>query len=122
LYLWDEFSIFVEKQRAGKGFRIGKKPAEEPKVYRNVVREAFAYKDLLSVVGSQAALAEKLSVSRAKVTQILNLLGLDQEILEFMHSLDETDAQLKVLTERKLRHIVKLPLGWQKERFLRLIE
>lgn len=72
---------------------------------------------------TQADLARKLGVSRAKVTQMLNLFKLDQEILEFILELDETDKRLRVLTERKLRCLVKMAnREEQKERFWELAD
>ena len=66
------------------------------------------YKTIIEsgLVHSQAALASLLGVSRAKITQMLNLLKLDEEIQEFILGLEETDAKLKVLTERRLRGLV----------------
>ena len=71
---------------------------------------------------SQADLARLLGVSRAKVTQILNLLKLEGEIREFILSLDDTDQWLEVLTERKLRVWVKLPKKRQVEKFRKMVE
>ena len=52
---------------------------------------------------SQADIARIHSVSRAKVTQMMNLLKLDQEIRDYIVGLDDTDKRLKGLTERRLR-------------------
>ncbi len=74
-------------------------------------------------VKSQAELARKLGVSRAKVTQMLNLLNLDEGIQEFMLGLDDTDAQLKVLTERRLRRVSKIiDSKHQKDEFVKIME
>ena len=71
---------------------------------------ALQYKDMLDsgFVGSQADLARHLGVSRAKVTQMLNLLKLEGRIQEFMFELEETDTRLGVLTERRLRRLVQV--------------
>ena len=60
------------------------------------------------LVLSQADLARHLGVSRAKVTQMLNLLKLDEEIQEFILGLEKTDVRLNVLTERRLRPLAQL--------------
>lgn len=74
-------------------------------------------------VKSQAELARKLGVSRAKVTQMLNLLNLDEGVQEFMLGLDDTDAQLKVLTERRLRRVSKIiDSKHQKDEFVKIME
>ena len=57
---------------------------------------------------SQADLARKLGVSRAKVTQMLNLLKLDVGIRDFMLSLDNEDERLEILTERRLRCWIRM--------------
>ena len=80
-------------------------------------------KDLLDsgLVQSQTDLAQLLGVSRAKVTQMMNLLKLDEEIQEFTLGLKETDERLKVLTERRLRELVKMAnMEKQKESFWEL--
>ena len=39
---------------------------------------------------------------------MLNLLKLDEEIQSFILSLDSTDEQLKIVTERRLRSLVQI--------------
>jgi hypothetical protein len=56
---------------------------------------------------SQADLARKKGISRARVTQILNLLKLDAEVQEMVVRLGDP-LPLGSLTERKLRRIVGL--------------
>ncbi len=58
------------------------------------------------VVQSRADLARHLGVSRAKITQILSLLKLDEEVQAFLLDLDETDERLRKLSERKLRGLL----------------
>ena len=71
---------------------------------------------------SQADLARILGVSRAKVTQMMNLLKLDEEVQEFVLALESTDERLKVLTERRFRELVKIDDGeLQKERLWEII-
>jgi len=51
---------------------------------------------------SKAELARKIGVSRARVTQILNLINLAPEIRNYLNfTTDQND--LKTLTERRLR-------------------
>jgi len=81
-----------------------------PKTYTNPIKTALHYHTMLEqgLVQSQADLARHLGISRAKVTQMLNLLKLDEKIQEFILGLEETDERLKVLTERRLRELVKV--------------
>lgn len=95
----------------------------EPKWYPNPIKVALKYKEMLDLgqAESQADLARILGVTRAKVTQMLNLLKLDDEIQAFMRDLDETDERLKVLTERRLRRLMKTEQGkCQREEFWKI--
>ena len=72
---------------------------------------------------SQADLSRLSGISRAKVTQMMNLLKLDDEIQGFMLGLEDTDERLKVLTERRLRQISKIiDSEHQKDEFLKIIK
>jgi hypothetical protein len=71
--------------------------------------KALVYKRMLDkgVVGNKAELARKEGVSRARVTQILNLLNLAPEIQNYL--MTTTDRKnLRFLTERRLRTIASL--------------
>jgi len=59
------------------------------------------------LVNSQAELALKEGVSRARITQVLNLCKLAPEIKPHLVSLSQD--QLFFFTERKLRQIASLP-------------
>lgn len=99
--------------------------SDSPKTYPNPLKEARRYKQLLDEgqATSQADLARSLGVSRAKVTQMLNLLKLDEEIQEFVLNLDDTDERLRVLTERKLRVLARIAdKRAQGHRFWRFVE
>lgn len=58
------------------------------------------------VVNNQAELARKLGLSRARVTQIMNLLKLPVDIREYILQLPHTKQ--RGFTERKLREIAAL--------------
>ena len=89
------------------------------KTYPNPVKVALKYKEMLNQgqADAQADLSRILGVSRAKVTQMLNLLKLDEEILAFMLGLEDTDERLKVLTERKLRFLIQMSGRKQRKEF-----
>jgi biotin operon repressor len=53
-------------------------------------------------VKNQAELARKLGISRARVTQILNLLKLKQQIIQELEKLGDP-LKSKMINERKLR-------------------
>jgi hypothetical protein len=64
---------------------------------------------------SQADLARKKGVSRARVTQILNLLKLDAEVQEMVVKLGDP-LPLGGVTERKLRGLLSLSARRQKHK------
>jgi hypothetical protein len=92
-----------------------KKPGTKIKKRRSVLlttnwyQKALKYQQMLhsGIVKSKAELARKEGLSRARVTQILNLMNLAPEIRNYLNfTADQND--LKILTERRLREIVKI--------------
>jgi hypothetical protein len=67
------------------------------------------------VVSDQAELARIGQVSRARLTQIMNLLNLAPEIQEAILFLPATNCGRHVITERPLRAIVA-NLDWNRQR------
>jgi hypothetical protein len=65
---------------------------------------------------SQADLAREKGISRARVTQILNLLKLDPEVLDMVVKLGDPVLSGSV-TERKLRGLSLRPLQKYKDGF-----
>jgi hypothetical protein len=57
---------------------------------------------------NMAKLAETRGISRARVTQVMNLLRLPEQVRETLLAFDEP-AQIRALSERKLRSIVACP-------------
>ena len=117
--VWDKFPIHQGKQRDTLFLRTGKKPVPTTKTYRNPIREALELQAELESGGiqSQAELAKKRGVSRAKVTQALNLLKLDEGIRVFILDLDDTDERLKLFTQRRLRSLVQMSQEEQQRMF-----
>ena len=107
LFVWDEFDVFQLFMNKAPVFDIGALEPSGPKIYPNPIKIALQYQQMLDegIASSQAELARILGVSRAKVTQMLNLLKLDEGIQEFMLDLEDTDERLKMLTERRLRSL-----------------
>ena len=84
-----------------------KKNVKKPKI--NWFAIAMVFKEMLEkgVVKNSAELARKEGLSRARVTQILNLTKLAPQIRNYiMKNTDRKD--LKILTERRLREIAKI--------------
>ena len=74
----------------------------------NPVKQAFIFKDLLEqgTCATQADLAKHLGMSRARVTQTLNLLKLAPVILDILLNLP--DDQIHLFSERRLRPITQI--------------
>ena len=66
---------------------------------------------------SRADLARRLGVSRARVTQVLQVLDLDSAALELL----ERNAGASVVSERALRGLKHLPPQCQREQLARLL-
>lgn len=87
------------------------RPQKTPRTPRVVelLRKAMEWKELLeSGKGiTQADIARREGLSRARVTQIMSLLNLAPDIRKHVLSMAET-IQKQVVTERSLRPIIKL--------------
>ena len=69
---------------------------------------------------TQADLARKLKVSRARVTQVLHLQDLDPKVAATIVALWDP-LLVRVITERALRPIVGLPLDQQRPMVAQLV-
>jgi hypothetical protein len=90
-----------------------------PRVAR-LMALAIHFDQLLSdgVVADQAELARLGHVSRARVTQIMNLLNLAPDIQEEILFLDLLETGRERVTERRLRRTLAIP-NWANQRLLR---
>jgi ParB/RepB/Spo0J family partition protein len=72
--------------------------------------KALEFQNLLDtkVVNNQADLAKRYGVSRARVTQHLNLLKLPDEIIDFLKENKDQESILRYFTERRLRDLTQL--------------
>ncbi len=87
------------------------KPVEKPstpkKTYRNPIYLAKEYKKMIDSgeVKNQAELARPKGISRARVTQILDLLKLDSLIVRELEKLGDP-LKSRIITERMIRPYV----------------
>lgn len=86
---------------------IVKKSFIPKKTYRNPINLAREYKEMIDKgkVKNQAELAKTKGISRARVTQILNLLRFDKTIIDNLEQIGDP-MDKKVISERKLRKII----------------
>jgi len=77
------------------------------KTYKNPIYLAREYKKMISSdkVKNQVELAKIKGISRARVTQILNLLKLDKSIIDNLNKIGDL-MDKKVISERELRKII----------------
>ena len=83
------------------------KPSSLKKTYRNPIYLAKEYEKMIDSgeVKNQAELARIKGLSRARVTQILNLLKLDKRIIDNLEQMGDP-MERKVISERELRKII----------------
>jgi hypothetical protein len=93
-----------------------RKSSKPKKLYRNPIFLAREWQEKLEngECSSRADLARKLGVSRARVTQILRLLRINTEVLKTISELGDP-LPSPIITERKLRPIVDLPIAEQRQ-------
>jgi ParB-like chromosome segregation protein Spo0J len=77
------------------------------RIYRNPIYLAREYKEMIDSgkVKNQAELAKLKGISRARVTQILNLLKFDKNIIDHLEKIGDP-MERKVISERKLRNMI----------------
>jgi hypothetical protein len=92
------------------------------KTYRNPVALALEWRKALDSgrYSSQADLARKKCISRARVTQILNLLRMSPEVVELLLRLGDR-LSVRTITERQLRQLTDLPAREQRKHVLTIL-
>ncbi|NIA07158.1 MAG: hypothetical protein GWP14_05920 [Actinobacteria bacterium] len=105
----------VQKE-AGRDSPTALPPGRLPRVTK-LMALAIRFEHLLTTraVTDQAQLAELGHVSRARITQIMNLLHLAPDIQEQILFLPRISQGRDVITERHLRPIIRL-LNWNQQR------
>ena len=81
-----------------------KKTSSPKKTYRNPIYLAKEYKEMINSghIKNQAKLARIKGVSRARITQILNLLKLDKKVIDHLEQIGDP-MENNIFSERKLR-------------------
>ncbi|MDB4955615.1 MAG: hypothetical protein JWO36_3184 [Myxococcales bacterium] len=99
-----EFILDLDAYRKRKRPRELKLP---PVVCHLKLAESFQSSLEAGEVPTRAALARQHGLTRARVTQLLDLLKLDPTILEYVHSLPAGTPE-GLVTEKNLRGLVRL--------------
>ena len=69
---------------------------------------------------SMEKVAQELGITRARVSQMLNLLKLDQRIIDFIQNITNP-RQSNFWNEHRLRNIAVLPIEKQYDKFQKII-
>ncbi|MBN2541300.1 hypothetical protein JXI42_00380 [bacterium] len=82
-------------------------PSLFKKAYRNPIYLAIEYKQMIESgkAKNQTELARVKGISRARVTQILNLLKLDTNIIDYLKQLGDPMVK-RMISEKELRKII----------------
>ena len=100
--LWDNFSIFQSHNGRQPILTIGERsesPQAEDCQSPNPMKRGLRFHQLLKdgTVGTKAELARHLGLTRLRVSIVMNLLNLDEEIKDYLLELDDSDPKLKPL-------------------------
>lgn len=107
---WQEFEIYQGKRDRKRFIGIGSSPVNPQKTYECPLHEAKRYERLLSdpFIDSQADVARELGITRARVSQIMGLLKLPEEIQRTLSGLKDQRA-IRYFSERRLRPLLGIP-------------
>ena len=113
---------FKRGRRSKKQLRVGAKPKPAPARLPRVAKLmalAIHCEQLIEAgdVADYAEIARLGHVTRARMTQIMNLLHLAPDIQEAILFLPRVESGRDPVTERELRSLVALP-DWRKQRRL----
>lgn len=99
---------FIDQSKLSK--TATKKHARHAKIYTNPIFTARKYAEMISsgLVASEAALARKIGVSRARINQIMLLLKLDKEVVAVVESFGAKTSK-RLISERMLRRLLQSP-------------
>jgi predicted DNA-binding protein (UPF0251 family) len=120
IILWDEISVDIKritKTCTCTHFQPQNTVPETSKTYRNPIMVAQEWQDAIreGTYSSQADLARRMGLSRAKVTQMLRLFKLSPKVLEGIKSLGDP-LPSPIVTERMLRPLIELDERAQRQR------
>jgi ParB-like chromosome segregation protein Spo0J len=124
--VWDKFNIYHQVKSYETVFKIGERPdySIEKKVFRNPLKQAMWYQEQIEkeFVGTQKELGRKIGISRSRIANVLRLVGLEEEIKEFILGIGEEDERIKQVREHKLIPLLDLGREDQLGQFGELVE
>ncbi len=115
---WSSYLVFLAKPPKESDLRDENEPALHP------IHLALEFQKMLEreLVNNRSELAKRYGLSRARVTQIMNLLDLAPEIQEHLLQLKDRRS-VRALSERRLRGLAQLRShSAQVRRFFAMVE
>jgi hypothetical protein len=99
----------MEIRNRRKFFGIGLPPEKPQRIYESPLRKALRYQRLLSdqFIKSQMDIAREFGITRARVSQIMGLLKLPEEIQKTLLGFEDQRA-IRYFSERRLRPLLKI--------------
>ena len=99
---------YPERSQVNMQECVGEKIASQSPV-RHPIQTALEWRQMLSAdtTLTMAAIARNMGLSRARVTQIMNLLDLPKPIISFIAGLQKP-THIRIISERKLRAMLEL--------------
>ena len=106
---WHEFDIYKDFRDRKTYIKIGKPPVKLQKIYECPLIEAKRYLNLLKdpLINNQSDIARDIGITRTRVSQVMSLLKLEQEIQKTL--LDFKDQKvIHFFSERRLRPLLAI--------------
>jgi len=107
---WQTFPVYKSHEDRRVVFQWERIPEEPERVYTSPLQEARRYVRILEndpSVTTRVDLAREMGVSRARVTQITDLLRLDSAVQEKLLKLEDQRA-IRFFSERRLRPLIQI--------------
>jgi hypothetical protein len=107
---WQTFPVYRSHENRQVILQWERPPAEPERMCTSPLQEARRYAYLLKsdpFVKNQADLAREMGVSRARITQVMNLLRLASEVQERLLRLEDQKA-IRFFSEHRLRPLTQI--------------
>jgi hypothetical protein len=106
---WQEFGIYHKSKTQKRLLGIGRPPEAPTRTYESPLLEAMRYEKLLEdpFIKTQEDVARELGITRARVSQIMGLLKLPEEIQKTLLGLSDQKA-IRYFSERRLRPLLTI--------------
>ncbi len=107
--VWLTKKIYYDSFKRRRKIGIGIKPKKPQKIKTNPILQALEFQEILAnkEVKSKNELAKKIGLSRVRVTQIMNLLKLNPQIIQQICAI-VNPVVFNSLTERRLRPLIRI--------------